>query len=104
MRHSKVPLAAEDQLAIRPANGTSDKSLAGFSGIAPRCFQRTAPVLGSVWREEGAEIDGALPERLEALLPAVVEYKLAFRIEADVVAGDLVLLGLGPSELARIEV
>src|SRR5512144_1033415 len=55
-------------------------------------------------RYEGAEIDGALPERRQALFPALVEHELALRIEANVVAGDLVLLGLGPGKLARIEV
>jgi len=32
-----------------------------------------------------------------------IEHEVAFRIEADVVAGDFVLLGFSPSELARIE-
>ena len=35
MRHAKVPLAVEDRLAIRPANGACDKSLAAFSQNGP---------------------------------------------------------------------
>ena len=35
MRHAKVPVAVEGRLAIRPANGACDKSLAAFSQNGP---------------------------------------------------------------------
>jgi hypothetical protein len=75
--------------------------------------RRTAPVLISAHRaslgrclprEQRAKVNGALLERREALFPRLIEHELARLVETHVIAGDLMLLSLGPGKLAWIEV
>src|SRR5262249_41320144 len=84
------------QLGPRIDGGTSHLPLCRGSAHRAGLWQRLP-------RDQRAEINGAPPERGQALAPAFVEHEIARIVEAHVVAGNLVLLGLGPGELPRVE-